>query len=163
MFRHQFRDSGSGLFGGPFCPSYAPARRLWQWPVCVLDFATFAARAALRGAKFMAVHLALYVLAGAGGISAPRLFAIGCFLQREQERVRISCRLFARFAPADRQPNGSPIRGQEDHPNGSSVVAVVQPCKPPKSQTRIIIGIGIPISHKSKPRPMLTSNDSSVG
>ena len=34
-----------------------------------------------------------------------------------------------------------------------------QPCKPPKSQMIIIIGIGIPISHKSKPRPMITSND----
>ena len=74
MFRHQFRDSGRGPFWDPFAFLTRLREAYGNSLFAALDFATFAARTALRGAKFIAVHLAFYVLAGAGGISAFRLF-----------------------------------------------------------------------------------------
>ena len=163
MFRHQFRDSGRGLFGDPFAlltrlrdaygnglfafltlpplplgPLFA-VPSLWR---CISLFTSLLALAAYPHLVFLP-----------SAVSSKGNRSVYEFLADYSRDLHL----------LTRQPNGSPIRGQEDHPNGSSVGAVVQPCKPPKSQTRIIIGIGIPISHKSKPRPMLTSNDSSVG
>ena len=35
---------------------------------------------------------------------------------------------------------------------------VLQPCRPPKSQIKRMIGIGIPISHSNRPRPIFASS-----
>jgi hypothetical protein len=71
---HRFRGSGSGLLWDPFAFLTRLGEAYGNGLFAALDLATFAARPTFRGAAFIAVHFALYVLAGAGGVFALCLF-----------------------------------------------------------------------------------------
>jgi hypothetical protein len=67
---------GSGLSWDPFAFLTRLGETCGNGLFAAPNVATFAATAAFRGAAFIAVHLALFVLAGAGGVSAPRPFLL---------------------------------------------------------------------------------------
>src|SRR6202011_4064726 len=72
-------------------------------------------------------------------------------------------RMFVCSRPSLRTPpNGAPPRiasraAPFEITHGLLARRLHQPCSPPSSQMIRMIGIGIPISHNSKPRPMVSS------